>query len=220
MSEGGFLALGDSFTAGTGCEPGESWADLLAQRLGYGTDDRPYENLASDGATSADVLDQLGASRLQRPVLVSVICGANDVLLSTRPDIDGFREQLEGIYGALAERAPGARLITSTYPGSWGFVGLRPRTQARVHAGVEQVNRAIRELAVRNGALLIDIADHPGLDDAANFARDGLHPSADAHRGVAEAFHGLLAEAERAPTPGRTARREKGRWTRIRRSPA
>lgn len=192
MSEGGFLALGDSFTAGTGCEPGESWADLLAARLGFGTELRPYENLSFDGATSADVLDQLEESRIQRPAVVSVICGANDVLRSTRPDIDAFRERLAELYRLLGERASEARLITSTYPESWGFVGLRPRTQARVCAGVEQVNRAIRELAEGNDALLIDISDHPGLGDAANFAHDGLHPSADAHRGVADAFIELL----------------------------
>lgn len=194
MPEGGFLALGDSFTAGTGCEPGESWADLLAETLGYGPG--AYENLAADGATSADVLDQIDRSELTSPSLVSVICGVNDVLRSTRPDIEGFASRLERIYVRLGERAPDARLITSTYPGSWAFVGLRPRTQARVSAGVERVNETIRELAVRNGALMIDISDHPGLGDQSNFARDGLHPSADAHRQVAIAFEGLLANAD------------------------
>ena len=55
-----YAALGDSFTAGTGCNPGESWADRLAARLADGNPDFAYRNLAFEGATSADVLGQLG----------------------------------------------------------------------------------------------------------------------------------------------------------------
>ncbi len=53
-----YVALGDSFTAGTGCAPGESWADLLAERS-RGATDSIYENLAEHGATSADVRRQV-----------------------------------------------------------------------------------------------------------------------------------------------------------------
>jgi len=47
-----YVALGDSFTAGTGCDPGLGWADRLARAL---PDGAVYRNLAKHGATSADV---------------------------------------------------------------------------------------------------------------------------------------------------------------------
>ena len=54
------------------------------------TPDFVYRNLAVDGATSADVLDQLGEALQLEPDLVTVVCGANDVLFSVRPDLDAY----------------------------------------------------------------------------------------------------------------------------------
>ena len=76
-----YVALGDSFTAGTGCPPGEAWPDRLAsgaaraQPVGLA-----FRNLAVEGATSAQVLEQLPEALELEPDLVTVVCGANDVL--------------------------------------------------------------------------------------------------------------------------------------------
>jgi lysophospholipase L1-like esterase len=80
-----YVALGDSFTAGTGEEP---WPDQVARGLGPGLS---YTNLAVFGATSADVEEgQLERALELGPDLVSLICGANDVLESVRPDPEEF----------------------------------------------------------------------------------------------------------------------------------
>jgi lysophospholipase L1-like esterase len=88
------VALGDSFTAGTGCPAGERWADLLALSLRGARPDLQYRNLAFDGATSADVLEQVGPALEQEPDLVTVVCGGNDVLRSLRPDIHGYADRM------------------------------------------------------------------------------------------------------------------------------
>ena len=108
MPDRAYVALGDSFTAGTGCLPGESWADLLAEALGCGDPaaGRAYVNLAFDGATTVDVLAALDRAVLLRPDLVSVVCGANDVLGSTRPDLDGLAARLEAVFSGLARLRP------------------------------------------------------------------------------------------------------------------
>ncbi len=97
-----FAALGDSFTAGTGCPPGSSWADRLAASLRRRNGGLAYRNLAREGATSADVQrEQLPAALEIEPDLVSVICGANDVLHSVRPDLDGFAGRMAAIFDRL-----------------------------------------------------------------------------------------------------------------------
>jgi len=185
-----YVALGDSFSAGTGCGPGEAWADLVAVALKSGdpAEGRAYVNLAFDGATSSDVLASLEDARRLRPDLVTVVCGANDVLGSTRPDLEGVAARLESIFSTLTGLRPRPLVMTATYPTAWGFVGLRPRTTARISAGIEFVNDTIRDLADRYGIRVVEVSGHPGLADPVNFAADGLHPSPAGHRRAARGF--------------------------------
>ena len=50
-----YVAIGDSFTAGTGCEPGTAWPERLAAALRASSPDLELVNLAVHGATSAEV---------------------------------------------------------------------------------------------------------------------------------------------------------------------
>ena len=185
-----YVALGDSFSAGTGCEPGEAWADLVAGAIGSGEPGSrgAYVNLAFDGATTTDVLAGVGVALRLRPDLVTVVCGANDVLASTRPDLDGLAARLEEIFAALTGMSPRPLVLTATYPTTWGFVGLGPRTSARISSGIQFVNGAIRDLASRHGVRIVEVSGHPGLSDPGNFAADGLHPSPLGHRRAARGF--------------------------------
>lgn len=180
-----FVALGDSFTAGTGCPPDECWAALIAALLpGSGG----YANLAADGATSSDVLIQLERAEELSPDLVTVICGANDVLGSTRPDLEGFAERFDAILARLAELESAPLMLTATYPTGWSFAGLGPRTSERVASGISFVNDVIRRLAAIRSIPCLEVSGHPGLRDRGNFAADGLHPSPLGHRRAARAF--------------------------------
>src|SRR5438093_870641 len=140
-----YVALGDSFTAGKGCAPAERWADRLATGLGMLHSPVGYYNLATDGATSADVLErQLGEALQLEPDLVTLMCGANDVLSSVRPDADGYRGRLAAILDGLRAGMPRAAILTATTPEGWRFLELRPRTRARVMRGIRGVNAAQR----------------------------------------------------------------------------
>ena len=179
-----FVALGDSFTAGTGCLPGECWADRLAAALDA-DGSLAYENLAVEGATSEQVRLQLPRALELEPDLVTVICGANDVLGRVRPRIEQHRIALNLILGSLRRGLPGVAIVTATAPEAWRFLPLRPRTGARVADGILRVNRATREVAAAHGVPCLDVSRHPGLRDPENFGADGLHPSAIGHRRAA-----------------------------------
>jgi phosphatidylinositol alpha 1,6-mannosyltransferase len=184
-----YVALGDSFTAGL--EPGaRRWADDVAAALGP---DLCYENLASVGATSEDVeRDQLPRALELRPDLVSLICGANDVLLSVRPDPAAYALRLTRMVRRIRAEAPGAELVTATYPDISRFLDLRPRSRARVEAGIQQVNAACRSVARAHDVLLLEGFDHPATEERDAFADDGFHPSREGHRRAATEFVAAL----------------------------
>jgi lysophospholipase L1-like esterase len=184
--------MGDSFTAGTGCSPGRSWADQLARRLGRGRPGFAYRNLAVEGARSSEVLDQLPAALALEPDLVTVICGANDVLFSVRPDAEAYRRRLGGIFSVLSAGLPGVTIATATAPERWDFLALGPRTRQRLERGIVAFNEATRAAAAEHGVLCLEVAGHPGLSRSENFVDDGLHPSAHGHDQAAVGFVRLL----------------------------
>jgi lysophospholipase L1-like esterase len=187
-----YVALGDSFTAGRGSVPGERWPDLLAEALRARNPSLSYRNLAVDGATTATVLDQVPAAVALGPDLVTVICGANDVLYRTRPDIAAHERDFDAILGRLRERIPEAVILTATAPDCWRFMELRPRTMARVTNALGELNAATRSVAARHRVPCLEVVGHPGMADPENFSADGLHPSALGHQRAAREFAHLL----------------------------
>jgi lysophospholipase L1-like esterase len=191
-----YAALGDSFTAGTGCPPGEPWADRLAGTLRALSPGLTYCNFAVEGARSSEVLDQLGPALQLEPDLVTVVCGVNDVLFSVRPDAAAYARNLTGIVRRLRAALPAVRILTATAPEQWAFLELGPRTRARLERGTRRFNSITRGIARSHGLGCLEVADHPGLAEPENFVADGLHPSADGHRQAAAGFARLLGVHE------------------------
>jgi lysophospholipase L1-like esterase len=189
-----YAALGDSFTAGTGSPEGLGWADRVAGSLRRRSSAFVYRNLAVDGATSADVLGQVDQAVQLEPDLVTVICGANDVLRTTRPDEESYAGRLSRIFRRLRNAGPRVIVVTATSPARWDFVPLGPRTRARVEEGMRAFNEVTRTVAEEHRVPCLDVADHPGLRDRDNFASDGLHPSPGGHARAARAFAALLRD--------------------------
>jgi lysophospholipase L1-like esterase len=184
--------MGDSFTAGL--EPGKPrWPDALAEALGPGV---RYENLAVVGATSEQVeREQLPRALELEPDLVTLVCGANDVLDSTRPDADAYGVRLSRMFTRLRRAAPNAEILTATYPDISRFLDLRPRSRERVEKGMRRFNAACRAVARRHGVGLLEGFDHPVARLRAAFADDGFHPSAEGHRHAAAEFLSSLKGA-------------------------
>jgi phosphatidylinositol alpha 1,6-mannosyltransferase len=178
-----YVALGDSFTAGV--EPGQPrWPDELARKLGG-----RYVNLASVGATSEQVeREQLERALELAPDVVTIVCGANDVLFSTRPDPDAYAARLSRMFVRLKRELPDAAVVTATYPDISRFADLRPRTRARVEDGMRRFNEALRRVARRYDVVLMDSSRHPAAAERTTFAADGFHPSPEGHRRAATEF--------------------------------
>ncbi len=204
-----YVAVGDSFTAGL--EDGDgSWADALAESLRAVNPAVEYHNLAVPGAPSDVVAEgQLDAALALRPDLATVICGANDVLLSVRPDIGGYAATLSLMLGRFAAAVPEAVVITATIPDLSRHMPLRPRTRERVTHGMRQLNEATRSVARRHGVLCMEFADHPAAVDRGNYAGDGFHASPEGNRRAADALlralHTRFGIRTAALEPGRAS---------------
>jgi len=199
-----FAALGDSFSAGAHGDPGVPWPELAAPALRSDGRALALRNFAVAGATSTDVaIWQLQQAVEFRADLISVICGANDVLLSVRPDPEVFTAVFDGIVDSLRRRLPGASIVTATYPRIGSLLPLRERTSARIEVGIEAINGAIREIAARRDLICLEWAGHPGVDDPQNFAQDQFHPSAEGHRRAAAAFVEGVTAALGPAIPGK-----------------
>ena len=188
-----YVALGDSFTAGRESIDAERWADLLATAMRRVNPELRYSNLAVDGATSTEVLDlQIDPGLALAPDFVTVICGANDVLFSVRPDADAYARRLDEVFGELRAGVPGVTIATATAPERWDFLDFGPRTRERLEHGIVDFNEATRSVAAEHGALCLEVAGHPGLGRSENFVDDGLHPSAHGHDQAVAGFARLL----------------------------
>jgi lysophospholipase L1-like esterase len=198
-----YVALGDSFTAGTGSGDGQAWPELFAESLREQNPSLALRNLAVEGATSAQVVEQLPEAVELEPDLVTVVCGANDVLHSTRPDPVVYASNLALILGRLRVSLPGVRIATATSPERWDFMRLRPRTRQRVERGIEEFNGVTRRLSGLLQIPCLEVSGHPGLADADNFSDDGLHPSPLGHVRAADGFAALLHELQENETTTR-----------------
>jgi lysophospholipase L1-like esterase len=190
-----YVALGDSFTSGTDPVREGRWPDDVAGTLGPSV---AYANLAEVGATSRHVEEhQLPRGLALQPDLVTLICGANDVLETVRPEPEEFRERLSRMLEQIRTSAPDAAVVTATYPDLSRFLELRERTRERVRRGMRHFNDAVRAVSADHGALLLEWAEHPGTGHRGNFASDGFHPSPEGHRrAAAEVVAALEAQLE------------------------
>jgi hypothetical protein len=118
--------------------------------------------------------------------------GANDLI---RPGLD-----LDAILGVMDElqvafRSAGATVLTNTYPVAQGSGPFGPRVADRFR----RYNDGLRDLARRNGILIIDLETIPATTDPRLWSHDRLHLNPEGHRRLAM---GVLALVRGEPDGG------------------
>jgi acyl-CoA thioesterase I len=188
-----YLALGDSFTIGTGSSPSEAFPARLVERWrarGCAVD---LENAGVNGYTTEDVIrEELPALGTYRPSFVTIAAGANDIVQGRSED--EYRASLRRIFAAT--KASGARVIALPQP-DWSKSPAAASfgDPAAIAKKIRRYDAILAEEARASGATFIDERPEPGA-----VARDGLHPSAPAHDAwaIAKAL-GPLSDACSSP---------------------
>lgn len=184
-----FLALGDSFTIGTGTTPDRSFPAVLARTWTERGRIVVLSNPAVNGYTTDDLIrDELPLVASFRPTLVTVLVGANDIVRGSTED--RYRQQLRLIHEQLDEDASDARVVALPQP-DWSMspAGAGFGDRAAIARTIERFNEIARDEAERAGALWIDLFRLMREQGRKRmFASDGLHPSAEAYAEWARAL--------------------------------
>jgi acyl-CoA thioesterase-1 len=183
-----WLALGDSFTIGTGTTQDRSFPAVLTRLWA----DRGRKVLLRNPAVNGYRTDDLIAQELPlvaefRPTLVTLLIGANDIVAGSAEG--RYRDQLRLIHARVRSDAPAAAVYTLPQP-DWSLskAGTAFGEPAAIAGHIERFNAIAREEAEHAGASYIDI--FPLMREQMRnglVASDGLHPS--------EAAYGRWAEA-------------------------
>ena len=184
-----FLALGDSFTIGTGTTPDRSFPAALARLWTQQGRTVVLANPAVNGYTTDDLIhDELPLVASFRPTLVALLIGANDIVRGSNED--RYRRQLGSIHERIRADAPDARVIALPQP-DWSLspAGSGFGDPAALARTIERFNEIARNEADRARAVWIDL--FPLMREQGRkkmLAADGLHPSAEAYAEWARAL--------------------------------
>ena len=194
------MALGDSYTIGTGLEDeAQNFPSLLAGRLREDAGiDVALVNLGVNGYTTTDLIrEELPVARGLHPQLVTVLIGANDVVQGSTEA--AYRTRLVVIYQAVVGlRIPAASVVAISTPDFSGLPGAAPfGTASDMRLQIDVFNRVARSEAAARGFLYADIsaitrAQGRGRDW---LAADGLHPGPAQHRAIADQLWSVLGPA-------------------------
>jgi acyl-CoA thioesterase I len=184
-----FLALGDSFTIGTGTTPDRSFPAVLTRIWTERGRSVVLSNPAVNGYTTDDLVrDELPLVASFQPTLVTLLIGANDIVRGSAED--RYRQQVRLIHERLDADASDARVVALPQP-DWSLspAGSGYGDLAAIARTIERFNAIARDEAGRAGALWIDLfrlMREQGRKKM--FASDGLHPSAEAYAEWARAL--------------------------------
>jgi lysophospholipase L1-like esterase len=184
-----FLAVGDSFTIGTGTTPDRSFPAVLARIWTEQGRTVVLANPAVNGYTTDGLIDdELPLVASFRPTLVTVLIGANDIVQGSNED--RYRRQVASIHRRLRNDAPETRVVALPQP-DWSLApaGSGFGDVAAIARAIEHFNAIARGEAERAGASWIDL--FPLMREQGRkkmFAPDGLHPSAEAYAEWARAL--------------------------------
>jgi acyl-CoA thioesterase I len=173
------VAFGDSLSAGFGADPGQSYPDFLQKAL----DQRGYHyhvvNAGTSGDTTTDGLVRIDTVTALRPAIVILEFGGNDGLRGL--PVSTTRANLEQMIVAL--RKAGAKVVLAgmTLPPNYG-----PEYIRSFEAVYRDLSKQYRLPLIP--FLLQGVGGHPQY-----MQRDGMHPTGEGNRIVAENVMHALA---------------------------
>jgi lysophospholipase L1-like esterase len=175
-----YVALGDSYTIGTGVQRVDCWPDRLVAALGPAEPTlAPIANLAVNGYTTDDLIrHELPALDQLRPDFVSVLIGVNDVVREASST--SYAVSVRTILDDLSGRVGPSGIVTVAVPDyTITPAGADYGDPRRRHDGIVAVNEAMAREAKDRDIAFVDIFDLSlrVKDDPTLVANDGLHPS-------------------------------------------
>jgi len=193
-----YLALGDSYTIGTGAsDESRSWPAIIAARL-----NAELTNPAVNGYTTLDLIrHELPLVKGLQPDLVSVLIGVNDLVQGRTPE--QYRDSLRTIYEEVATlKLPAGRVAAVSIP-TWSYAPA-----AADFGGAQKVDRltsafnaVAREEAKARDFTWVDIgpASTARIGSQGWIGADQLHPGDAQYAVWADAIWSAVRESWSSP---------------------
>ncbi|MDP9320102.1 MAG: SGNH/GDSL hydrolase family protein [Chloroflexota bacterium] len=179
-----YLALGDSFTIGTGTTPDKAFPAVLAGLWRAAGRSVELLNPAVNGYTTDELISrELPHVPVFKPTLITLLIGANDIVRGGSDD-KRYRGQLRRIYAQLREEGIPANSIVGLPQPEWSrSPAASPYgTTEALLTRIAHFNAIAMEEAENAGARYVDLYPLMHRQAAAEMlATDGLHPNAEAH---------------------------------------
>jgi lysophospholipase L1-like esterase len=196
-----YLALGDSYTIGTGAsDESHSWPSIIARRLNV-----EVTNPAVNGYTTLDLIrEELPYLERIKPHLVSVLIGVNDLVQRRSPE--QYRDSLTRIYDAVLGLEVPPRVAAVSIP-TWSYVPAAADFGGKDH--VEKLTatfNAIAQLeASKRNFAWVDLgeASTSGIGTSGWVASDDLHPGDAQYAAWAEAIWSAIGAVWSSPFLGK-----------------
>jgi acyl-CoA thioesterase I len=182
------MFLGTSLTAGLGLTPEQAYPALIQRKIDSAGLNYTVVNAGVSGETSAGARNRIDWL-LQRPVGVLVVeTGANDGLRGL--PADSLRANIKAILERARRLRPAPKLV---------LLGMRiPRNYGVVYS--DQFRAVYPELAREYGATLVPFLLEGVGGVAALNQPDGVHPTAEGQKKMAETVWRVLEPVLRGPT--------------------
>jgi acyl-CoA thioesterase-1 len=195
-----YLALGDSYTIGTGASSkSRNYPSILSARLTNVTGRKvDLTNPAVNGFTTLDLIQkELGHVDRLKPQLVSILIGVNDLVQGRTPD--QYRSSLAQIYDSVAAlRLPAGRVVAISLP-DWSVVPAAADygDPAALRRLTDTFNSIAKREADARGFTWVDItaASTSAMESPGWISSDRLHPGDAQYTAWAD----LIWEAVKAP---------------------
>jgi len=174
-----YVALGDSYTIGTGAKEEEAWPVILTRHLNEkGMAVQLVANPARNGYSTQNLIDEeLPVLDTCRADFVTLLIGVNDWVRGE--DKETFQKNLSLIIDHIQKKK--VKLILVTIPD----FGVTPQGEAyskgrNISKGISEFNAIIKSEAKKRKLPCVDIfqLSKKMKNDASLVAEDGLHPSA------------------------------------------
>ena len=179
-----YLALGDSFTIGTGIQPERAFPAVLAQKWRDAGHSVELVNPAKNGYTTDDLIaKELPLAQAFGPTIVTLLIGANDIVRGGSDDAR-YREQIRRIHRALRNASIDPKAVVVLPQPEWSrSPAASPYgTPESLRTRIEHFNAIMEEEAERAGSPYVDLYPLMHRQAAAEMlATDELHPNTEAH---------------------------------------
>lgn len=175
------LFVGDSLTAGYGLDPGEAFPALIQKKIDEAR--RPWRvvNAGLSGDTTAGGLRRIDWLLRQRMDMIVIELGGNDGLRGIPPAVS--RVNLETMIERVRAKHPNARIVIAGMQMPVNMGEEHRREFAAIFPAVAEAHDAVLIPFLLEGVGGVSELNLP----------DGIHPTAEGHRIVAENVWKILA---------------------------